>query len=222
MLRPSMRVPPSPSRAVARRRASSTCGGAARSTCAISAGRRRRRRGARRTSPSTRRRAPSRSAACTHRLSGERRREPAGAAARAADGAVCVGSRDGAASAAAAAAAVGARARVPRALLHEEPPLLDDVRARCGGRGMSTSSSGCIGVGGVIRGVGRGGTARRSSTSGTRSPGTGYRTLGDAWLAESGAARARERRRARARGASERTVWPAGRRRERIEGGRRW
>ena len=58
---------------------------------------------------------------------GARRREPAGAAARRAHGALRVGPGNSAASSRAAAAAVGARARLPRALLHQEPPLLDHV-----------------------------------------------------------------------------------------------
>ena len=56
----------------------------------------------------------------------------------AAAGRVRVAARRRAAPAAAAAAALGAPARVPRALLHQEPPLLDDVHARCARRATST------------------------------------------------------------------------------------
>ena len=110
-----------------RRRARSA--GARRSRCASStrADRPRRRRRAPATSPSTR---PSRTEAVgglMYRLDAERRRATAGAAARAALRRVRVAARRLPAPARAAAAAVGARARLPRALLHQEPPLLDDV-----------------------------------------------------------------------------------------------
>ena len=56
---------------------------------------------------------------------------------------------------AAAAAAVGARARVPRALLHQEPPLLDDVHARCARRATSTSCAASTAASRATRGAGR-------------------------------------------------------------------
>ena len=149
---------------------------------------------------------------------GERRREPAGAAARAADGAVCVGSRDASRDLRRLRLRRWAHALGFRGHCFTKSRRYSTTFTRCGGRGTSTSWSGCIGAGGVIRGAGRGATARRSSTSATRSRAPATGRSGTRGWPRAGAARARERRRVAREELRRRSLWPAGRRRERIRG----
>ena len=148
-----------------------------------------RRRRARATSPSTRPSAPRRSAGCMYRLeAGDLERLKVRPHVRRL--VECAWRLGGdRAPARAAAAALGAPARLPRALLHQEPPLLDDVHGAAPGAPRARS----CGAHGERRDRGRRESRRVATTAGS-----GYRTLGDAWLAESGAsARSRQRRVAR-------------------------
>ena len=166
---------------------------------------------ARRTSPSTRPRAPSRWAACTHRLSASDVERLAGAAARAADGAVCVGSRDGAALPARCGCG-GGRTRSGSAGTASRRAAATRPRSRALRRARHEHVLARLHRGGRRDPWGRpwrdGQTVEHKRYAFT---GTGYRTLGDAWLAETGRRRALERAPGRARGAAHRSARPVAR-----------
>ena len=83
-----------------------------------------------------------------------------------------------AASARPAAAAVGAHARVPRALLHEEPAVLDDVHGAAPGAPRARAAPPAPGRAAAIRGAARERVARAASSERFAFTGIGYRTPG--------------------------------------------